>query len=314
MEQAIKTIFTEINRHLIHKISARKVIIYRLAIYILLLDVVFVFLYPFLYMIITSLKSLEDLMDITVNWIPNVLKWENYEIAFELLEYPHYFKNSLFITLTSIVGHLLSCSFIAYGFARFKFYGKNFLFALVILTIIIPVQVIIIPLYIQYSKLKWVNTYIPFLLPTFFGFGLRGGLYIFIFRQFFLGLPRALEDAAKIDGCNFIKTYWRIVLPISKPSLLVSAILAMVWHWNDYYEPGIYISKPSLLPLPSRLPSIYKTFIDVIGSLEAAKLSTMVTEGVVMAATFMVILPVLTVYLFLQKQFVEGIERTGIVE
>lgn len=314
MKQTISAMFTDIKKDLKHIISIRKAIIYRLAIYILLLDIVFVFLYPFLYMIITSLKSLEDLMDITVNWIPNTLKWDNYKIAFELLEYPHYFKNSLFITITSIVGHLLSCSFIGYGFARFKFYGKNFLFTLVILTIIIPVQVIIIPLYIQYSKLKLVNTYLPFLLPTFFGYGLRGGLYIFIFRQFFLGLPRALEDAAKIDGCNSVKTYWKIVLPISKPSILVSAILAMVWHWNDYYEPGIYISKPSLLPLPSRLPSIYKTFIDVIGSLEAAKLSIMVTEGVVMAATFMVVLPILIVYLFLQKQFVEGVERTGIVE
>jgi multiple sugar transport system permease protein len=289
-------------------------LIYRLGVYILLLDIAFVFMFPFLYMIITSLKTLEDLFDITVNWIPNSLQWSNYVLAFNLLKYPHHFKNSLFMTIISTIGHLLSCSFIAYGFARFQFRSKNFFFTLVILTIIIPVQVIIIPLYVQYAKIKWVNTYLPLLVPTFFGFGLRGGLFIFIFRQFFLGLPPALEDAARIDGCNFVKTYWKIVLPISKPAILVCSILSMVWHWNDYYEPIIYLGKPSLLPLPSMLPSIYETFKKVVDTLESAKTTTMVTEGVVMAATFLVVAPLLIVYIFLQRQFVEGIERTGLVE
>lgn len=291
-------------------------LIYRIAIYILLLDLAFVFLFPFTYMIINSLKSPEDLMDITVKLIPTSFYWKNYKIAASALNYKEAFKNSAIIVIFATLGHVLSCSFIAYGFARYDFPGKEFLFIFVIFSLIVPIQVLIFPQYIKYSNWNWLNTYYPLIVPTFFGFGLRGGLYIFTFRQFFMGLPYELEEAALIDGCGPFKTYCNIILPTSKSSILVSTVLSLVWHWNDYFEPGVYLTKQKLWPLPTNMPMMYQA-LQALSSGDMDELfeggEILFNEGVVLAGTFIVILPILIVYLVLQRQFMEGIERTGIV-
>ncbi|HOJ12104.1 MAG TPA: carbohydrate ABC transporter permease, partial [Clostridiales bacterium] len=192
------------------------------------------------------------------------------------------------------------------------------LFSLVILSLIIPVQTIIVPQYIIFSNLKWLNTYLPMIVPTFFGYGLKGGLFIFIFRQFYLGLPTALEDAAKIDGCGFLRTYWNIVLPIAKSAFMVTVVLSIVWHWNDFYEPSIYINLPKLTMLPSRLNAIIAMVNtppeEILAEVGHAEVESAINNAVLMAGTFLVTLPVLTSFAFLQKQFMQGIERTGIVE
>jgi len=182
----------------------------------------------------------------------------------------------------------------------------------VLLTIIIPIQVLIIPYVIMYSRVGWINTYLPLLVPTFFGFGLRGGLFIFIFRQFFSGLPYELEEAARIDGCSSFRTYWNIVLPVAGSALLVCTILSIVWHWNDYFEPAMYIMRPNIHLLPSKLPGLYTLITKEITE-DMAAADFISQEGIVMAATFLVILPILIVYLFLQKKFMESIERSGLV-
>ncbi len=298
-------------RDLLKKPSNVGKVLLRIGMYIFLIDVAFVFLFPFLYMVVTSFKSYDDLMDITVNWIPTSLHSKNYKIAADLLSYWSHFISSVSITSVSTVGHLISCSLAGYGFARYKFPGKNLCFTIVILSIIVPIQTIIIPLYIQYVNLGWTDSFVPLIVPTFFGYGLRGGLFIFLFRQFFLGLPSELEDAARIDGCGFIRTYWSIILPITKSAILVSCILSMVWHWHDYYEPVLYIHSSKFWPLPIMLPSMYQSLTADLVLVQSAD-EILVTEGVVMAATFIVILPVLLVYLFLQKRFIQGVERTGI--
>ncbi len=295
--------------------------IFRIGTYILLFDLAFVFLFPFFYMIITSLKTNADLYNFTVNWIPRTLRFENYVIAFRALEYPKYFKNSFILTTLGTIGHLLACSFIGYGFARYNFPGKKLFFSIAILSIIVPVQTIIVPQYMIFCNLKWLNTYLPMIIPTFFGYGLRGGLFIFIFRQFYLGLPRALEDAAKIDGCGFLRTYWEIVLPVAQSALLVSLVLSLVWHWNDFYEPSIYLTKMSKLPLPTRINEIVdlvnapppeELYADLdIGMLEE---EMAINNAVLMAGTFLVVIPIMTVFGFLQRKFMQGIERTGLVE
>ncbi len=288
-------------------------LLYRLGVYVLLLDVAYVFIFPFLYMIITSLKSPVDLADFTINWIPSTLHWENYAIAADVLDFWPHFRNSIFITATSVVGHLLACSFIGYGFARYKFPGRRLLFGIVVLSIIVPIQTLIIPMYILYSNFKWIDTYLPIVLPTFLGFGLRGGLYVFLFRQFFLGLPYELEEAARLDGCSFIRIFWNIVLPISRPALLVAAVLGLVWHWNDYFEPSIYLTSRGILPLPSILPSLYEAFQIITEDTEMLEEILRFNDAVIMAATFLVVLPVLIIYAVLQRYFVQGVERTGLV-
>jgi multiple sugar transport system permease protein len=300
----------------IHKLTTKHFwshVVLRIGFYILLCDLAFVFIFPFIHMIITSLKSPSDLVDITVKWLPNSLDLDNYRIAFNALAYKQYFINSVIITTLGTLGHVLACSFIAYGFARYDFPGKNILFPIVIFTLIVPIQSIIFPLYIQYSKLGWLNTYIPLTLPTYFGFGLRGGLFIFLYRQFFMGLPYEMEEAARIDGCGSFSIFWRIVLPISKSSMLVSTVLSMVWHWNDYFEPSIYLTKPLMSMLPSRLPGLYSM-------LSAEQVAEQLTDGsqiiyneaMVLAATFLVIVPILIVYSILQRKFMEGVERSGL--
>jgi len=291
--------------------------VFKAVLYIMLVDITFVFIYPFIYMLVTSVKSVKDLNDITVIWIPSALEMKNYIVAVNTLSYLNYIKNSVIVTVLATFGHVAACSFTGYGFARFKFPGRNVLFTMVVFTMLIPVHVLIIPLYKQFSILGWINTYLPLIVPTFLGFGLRGGLFVFIFRQFYLGLPNELEKAAKIDGCGFLRTFISIILPISKSSILVTVILSVVWHWNEYFESNIYINNPLKLMLPAKLPYIYD--FAKISSVELFALKQRMGEieiniATAMAATFMVILPIFILYLILQKQFMEGIERTGIVE
>lgn len=290
-----------------------KKLVVRIFYYLVLCSLSFVFLYPFIKMIVTSLMSDSDLLDVTVNWLPNELRWSNYKIAMDQLAYWRYIQNSLIITIGATVGHVISCSFIGYGFARYKFKLKGVCFAIVILSMLVPVQTLIFPLYIQYSKMNWLDTFLPLIVPAFFGYGLNGAFFIFLFRQFFMGLPKEMEEAARIDGCGAFRTFFKIMLPMSKSSVLVAAVLSFVWHWNDYFEPNIYVKEVIKRVLPSRLPGLYA----LVGAEEAMDMvmeedGFMFNEAMLMAGTFMVILPVLVVYSFLQKKFMEGVERSGL--
>jgi multiple sugar transport system permease protein len=294
-------------------------LLFRLGVYALLFTVAYVFIFPFLYMAVTSVKSPTDLADFTVNWIPRQMYWGNYRLAFEVLNFWRYFRNSLVITSVAVIGHLMSGSFIGYGLARYRFPGSRLLFAVVVLSLILPTQTLIVPMYMLYSNLGFIGSYVPILGPPLLGFGLRGGMFIFIFRQFFLRLPYELEDAAKIDGCSFIRTFWNIVLPISQPAILVSAIIGMVWHWHDFYEPAIFVRKIELLPLTSMLPKLFEL---LSMTEENAELLEMLPDDVLllyndalaMAATVLAVLPVLLIFSLVQRYFIQGIERTGLVE
>lgn len=285
----------------------------RLFLYLCLCCIAYVFLFPFLFMIVTALKSPEDLVDITIQWIPSGLYWQNFAIAWKELVYPRYFFNSLVVTVLSTVGHVVSCSLVAYGFARYRSRLLDVLFLVVIFTMIVPIQVIIVPLFMMYSNFGWLNSYFPMIVPTFFGFGLRGGLFIFIFRQIFLGMPKELEEAAFIDGCGRLHTYGRIALPVAQPAILVSVILSVVWHWNDYVEPGYYIISQSKKLLPAMLPNMYRMAQGIGGGAGENVGEFVFTKGMAMAGTFLVLLPVLLFYILLQRKFMTSIERTGLV-
>ena len=211
----------------------------RLVMYILLLDFAFIYLYPFLHMVINALKNQEDLMDISVKWVINEFYFENFKEAAKVLNYfPRLLTTVISVALCT-AGHVLSCSFIGYGFARYNFKGKNFFFTLLLLSMIVPTQTIIVPLYILYSKLGMIPGHLAIILPTWLGFGLKGAIFVFIFRQFFLSLPPALEEASAIDGCGAIRTFFHIALPVAKPTVIVCSVLSAVWHWNDMFEPRL---------------------------------------------------------------------------
>lgn len=287
--------------------------IVRLGMYLLLLDIAFVFLYPFMYMVITSFKSPDDLTDISVNWLINEFYVENYKTAGSLLNYfPRLFNTTLASVLCT-AGHVLSCSFIGYGFARYEFRGKGLLFFGVILSLVVPVQTIIVPLYILYSRLGMIPGQLPVIFPTYLGFGLKGALFIFIFRQFFLSLPKSLEEAARIDGCNPVRTFFRVALPATGSSVLVCSVLSMVWHWNDFFEPTLYIKRQAGFYLSLVLPSLYSLVQTAGEGTSASQANAAIyTVGMLMAATTMIIIPLLIIYCFVQKRFMAGIETSGI--
>ncbi|MBO5229138.1 MAG: carbohydrate ABC transporter permease [Lachnospiraceae bacterium] len=289
----------------------------KIVMYVFLIGLAFVFIYPFLYMIITSLKSNADLGNFAVKWIPTRLQFENYAIALKFMKYGQYFKNSMTVTILATVGHVIACSFIGYGFARFNFPFKKLLFGCVMLAFIVPIQTIIVPMYLTYTKFGWRNTYLPLIIPTFFGFGLKGGLFVFLFRQFYLTLPRDLENAARIDGCNFLQTYLKIVFPLGQSTMVVATVLSVVWHFNDAYEPSMYIDKAELGFLPSRISymvglasappeTLYET-MEILGLDEDT-----LNDAVIMSSAALICAPIIIFFAFAQRLFMEGIERSGI--
>lgn len=289
----------------------------KLFLYMFLIGVAYVCLFPFLYMLITSVKTSKDLSDITVNWIPSGIKIDNYRIAATSLEYMRSLKNTLIIVILADIGHIFSCSAAGYALARYKFRGQRLLFVLVMIAIVLPIQALIVPTYMIFSNLKMLNSLSTLILPTFFGAGLRGALFVFIFRQFFLGLPKELEEAAKIDGCSFIGAFYRIALPIARPTVLVVAVLSTVWHWNASFESSIYISKDALKPLSNKInliveyvnnppPDLFENLAD------PSSAEQVVNIAVLMAGCMLILLPLIVAFAFVQRRFIQGVERSGL--
>ncbi len=281
--------------------------------YAIVACIAFVFIYPFAYMIVTALKSPTDLADPTVQWIPTTIWRDNFQLAIEGLRYETTIKNSIIVTLLSTIGHVISAALAGYAISRYNFKFRNILVLLLVFQIIMPPQVIAIPSFIVFSKLGILRTYLPIVLPSFFGAGIKGGIYIFIFRQFYLGIPKELEEAARVDGCGALSTFTRIILPMSKAPFLVTTVLSMVWHWTDNYESVLYIQDTKLRLVISYLPELYSVLSMEAETADDWAKKMQYTEGVVMAATLLIVLPILIVYFFLQRQFTQGVERSGIV-
>lgn len=279
-------------------------------VYLMLIDIAFSFLLPVIYMASSSLMTVQDFLDPGVYWIPRAVYWDNLVLAFQSMDYLVGLKNSTIIVGFATLGQIVSCSLAGYGFARFKFPGRDLLFMLVLFTFIVPPQTIIVPLFILYRQLGWIDTFMPFTVPAFLAHGLRGSLLVLIFRQFFKRQPYELEEAAYIDGCSPVRTYAQIMLPLARPALLVGFLFSLVWHWNDYYEPMMYLMKPQNFTVPLRLQILQQGLQEITGGAAGE----IFNEPLVMAACFLVVIPPLVLYLFAQRFFVESIERTGLVD
>ena len=282
-------------------------IISRIVVLVLLIDVGFIFLLPIMRLVSQSFMNIMDLYDPTVSWLPRRWAWENYTQAYAALTFWAAFKRTMLIAGGSAVLQTLSCAIVGYGFARFKFPGRDRLFLLVLFAMIVPPHALIIQNFIQVSKFGWLETYYPFIVPSIFGMGLRGALFVFIYRQFFKGLPWELEDAAMIDGAGPFRIFFKVMLPLAQPVILVVFLFSLVWHWNDTLEPSLYLSRPENFFLPQRL-SIVES------ALETFQLRGMWGTGTIMAATLLVILPLIILYAFTQRYFVTSIERTGLID
>lgn len=289
--------------------------------FVIIFGLSFVILYPILYMISTSLRPQVEMNDPSVMWIPKTIRFDNFVEIWTAISYPATLWNTLVLNIVASVLQVGTCALTGYGFARFKFKGKNFLFVIVLLQIIVPTQIIMIPQYMQFryfdifglltafmgDSISLVNTNFAMYIPALFCNGIRAGLFIYLFRQFFRGLPKELEDAAYLDGCGPFKTFISVMVPNAASSFLTVFIFSIVWYWNDYYVSSMFFNDPNTISLKianiSNIISMYLT-----GKVGVASDYIVWME----AGCLLAIAPIVIMYIFLQKYFTEGIERAGL--
>ncbi len=245
-------------------------------------------------MISSSLKPNYQIFEVPPRWIPNPPQWDNYREALTTLPFDRYMVNTAIITALTIVGHVVSCTLIAYAFARLRAPGRDFLFLLVLATMMLPYPVTMVPLYVLFKQLGWINTFLPLTVPAFFG----SAFYIFLLRQFFLTIPPDFEDAAIIDGANTLQILWRVILPLSMPAVATVAIFTFQAAWNDFLAPLIYLQKPELYTVTLGLQFFRSTYTT--------------NWAYLMAASLVTSLPVIVVFFLAQRYFIEGITLSGV--
>jgi multiple sugar transport system permease protein len=265
----------------------------RLIIYLLLIGTSICFLIPFAWLIISAFKASDEIFVYPPVWWPEHWEWDNFYKALTTLPFGRYALNSLLIAGLNVIGNVVSCSLVAYGFARFRFPGRRILFMVLLATLMVPNQVLLVPQFVLFHQLGWNNTFLPLTVPAFFG----SAFYVFLLRQFFLTLPPELEEAAKIDGAGSLRTFLTIVLPQVKPALTAVAIFSFQGAWNDFLQPLIYLNDPNKFTLQLGLAQFQGTYH---------------TEwNLIMAATVVVMLPMLIIFFLAQRYFIEGITMTG---
>jgi len=254
----------------------------------------FFFVAPMLFMLSTSLKAMRQISKFPPEWIPNPVIWGNYPDVFTYAPMHLYLINTLIIVIPTIIGAAFTSSLAAYAFARLRAPGKNLIFMLVLSTLMLPAIVTMVPTYIVFAKLQWVGTFKPLVIPALAG----NAFNIFLLRQFFMTIPRELEDAALIDGCTRFRIFTSIIVPLAKPVLATVTIFAFMGSWNDYLGPLIYLGNQEQYTLTLGL----QAFVQYHGA----------EWGMLMAASTMMVLPVILLFFFAQKNFVQGITLTGI--
>jgi len=253
-----------------------------------------VFLVPLLWLITSSLKTDEQIFKFPPEWVPAPLTLENYPEGLTFIPFWRYLANTTFICLLSVAGTIISCSLVAYGLARIRWRGRNVLFYIILGTMMLPFQVTMVPVFVMFARIGWVDTFWPLIVPHFFG----NAFFIFLMRQFFLTIPPELTEAARIDGCTEWDIYWRMIMPLSKPVLATVGLFAFMNMWNDYLGPLIYLADESKYTLSLGLAS----FSSQYGSY----------PGMLMAVTTVITVPIIAIFFFAQKTFIQGITLTGI--
>jgi len=259
----------------------------------------FIFLIPVLWMLSLSLQTFQETIQNPLTLLPHSPQWGNYLQAFRDIPLLLYMGNTLTITVAVVVGSTFSAAFCAYAFARLHFRGRSLLFGMVLATLMLPPAVTLIPLYILFRDLHWINTFLPLTVPAFFG---GGAFNIFLLRQFILTIPRELDEAALIDGASYWQIFLYLILPLSKPAMTVAAVMTTVATWNDFLGPLIYLNTPNHFTMALGLVSYSGN----------AGLYTNPQPQLLMAATVMMIAPIILLFIFAQRYIIQGIVTTGI--
>ena len=274
---------------------AVKAVIY----HILVFAVGLVMIYPLIWMVMSSFKPTNTIFQTAGSLIPETFTFENYINGwkgFAKVTFATFFKNSLFISVMATIGTVISSAIVAYGFARFKFKGKKLLFSAMLLSMMLPAQVLMIPQYLWYQKLNWVGSYMPLIVPYFFAIQ---GFFVYLISNFISGIPRDLDEAAKIDGCSYVSIFTKIILPLIKPALVTAGIFSFMWRWDDFLSALLYVNKSAKYPVSLAL----KLFCDPGSSSD---------YGAMFAMASLSILPSVLIFIFFQRYLVEGISTSGL--
>ena len=253
-----------------------------------------IMIFPFLWLIRSAFMTQREIMTVPIKWIPARLNLNNFRDAFKAAPFGAYFLNSVLLAAVNVAGQILSASFIAFGFSRLSFRGREFWFALLLSTMMIPYTVIMIPQFVFWKTVGFYNTFVPLMLPAFFGHAFN----VFLVRQFYLGIPRDYDEAALVDGANYLTIYWRIIVPMSRPVLCSVGVFTFMSSWNDFIGPLLYLDKPSLKTVSLGL----QIFIGQYTS----------QMNLMMAASSLAIIPMIIIFFFAQRYFIEGITFTGL--
>ena len=259
-----------------------------------LLTISVLFILPFFWMLMTSLKAPVELMKWPPGWFPETFRWQNYEEAVTFIPFFRYVGNTMVITLGSIIGVLISCPMVAYGFSHIDWPGRDVLFVVMLMTIMIPFPVTMLPLYVLFARIGWINTYLPLVLPLFFGVP----FYIFLLRQFFMTIPGELTDAARIDGASEPRIYWQLILPLTKPALATVVLFQFLSSWSDFLGPLLYLRDNDMFTIAVGLQMFH---------------SEHDTEfHLLMAASTILTVPIIVIFYLVQRTFIQGITLTGL--
>lgn len=258
-----------------------------------------IMIYPLIWMVMSSFKETSTIFTTAGSLIPEQFTVENYVNGwkgFAKVTFATFFRNSVVISVVATVGTIASSAVVAYGFARFHFKGRGILFAAMLVSMMLPAQVLMIPQYLWYQRLGWVGSYLPLIVPYFFAIQ---GFFVYLITNFISGIPTELDEAAKIDGCSYVGIFTRIMLPLIKPAIVTACIFSFMWRWDDFLSALLYVSKSSMYPVSLAL----KLFCDPGSSSD---------YGAMFAMASLSILPSILIFLFFQKYLVEGISTSGL--
>lgn len=286
-------------------------LIFKLFIYWILLITAYIYINPVLKMLAKMVMDEKDLIDPTVTWIPSEIYMGHLGKAWTALKYETSTLISIVTSGLVALFHVLSCGLMGYALARMQFPFKKLLVAFLVLAFIIPPQVTVLPMIMLYTKLGFQNHLASLVIPAIFGFGIKGALFVIIFRQFYSTQPKELEEAAKMDGASAFRFYWRVMFPLAKPAILVVALFSFVWTWNDTYFPKMFLGESSDVPLALQMSRLDAS---IQSMLLAEDSPPVIIEAIKMSASFLALLPPLIIFFFAQRYFVESVERTGLVE
>ncbi len=268
----------------------------RVVVYLILLAATLICIFPFLWMVSTAFKTMAEVYRIPPTFIPRKPTLENFSKGWAYADFTTFTKNTVFVALTATVGTVISSSLVGYGFARFRSRLSGLLETVLLGTMILPVQITLIPQYLLFNKLGWIDTYWPLIVPSWLG---GGAFNIFLFIQFFKTLPKELDEAATIDGANSFQVYTQIMLPAVRPVLLAVTVMSLVYHWRDFFLPLVYLNSMNKYTISIGLQFFQSAYGNV-------------RIGMMMAVSLLALLPVLVIFAFAQRYFIQGIKLSGL--